>query len=168
MPFLTFICPCISSISLKYNQQDATFSRSIYFYKFLYMFQVVPPPIIRSTKLYTQRQVLSNKYCCLLLSWMWCNYVPSHPTCRAIYRNKEIEKTLHLLGCILGKQKMSYHALKFTYILGSLQWPSSGCFTRILVKYNIWIVTLRRLMSYIYGAPILDVSRSHTTTQHSR
>ena len=29
-------------------------------------------------------------------------------------------------------------------------------------------LTLRRLMSYIYGAPILDVSRSHTTTQHSR
>ena len=26
-------------------------------------------------------------------------------------------------------------------------------------------LTLRRLMSYIYGAPILDVSRSHTTTQ---
>jgi len=25
------------------------------------------------------------------------------------------------------------------------------------------ILTLRRLMSYIYGAPILDVSRSHTT-----
>ena len=30
------------------------------------------------------------------------------------------------------------------------------------------ILILRRLMSYIYGAPILDVSRSHTTTQHSR
>jgi len=30
------------------------------------------------------------------------------------------------------------------------------------------MLTLRRLMSYIYGAPILDVSRSHTTTQHSR
>ena len=29
-------------------------------------------------------------------------------------------------------------------------------------------LTLRRPMSYIYGAPILDVSRSHTTTQHSR
>jgi hypothetical protein len=29
-------------------------------------------------------------------------------------------------------------------------------------------LTLRRLMSYIYEAPILDVSRSHTTTQHSR
>jgi len=29
-------------------------------------------------------------------------------------------------------------------------------------------LTLRVLMSYIYGAPILDVSRSHTTTQHSR
>ena len=30
------------------------------------------------------------------------------------------------------------------------------------------ILTLRRLMSYIYGAPILDVSTSHTMTQHSR
>jgi len=30
------------------------------------------------------------------------------------------------------------------------------------------ILTLRRLMSYIYGAPIFDVSRSNTTTQHSR
>ena len=29
-------------------------------------------------------------------------------------------------------------------------------------------LTLRLLMSYIYGAPILDVSRSHTTTHHSR
>ena len=45
---------------LKCNQQDATFSRSIYFYKLLYMFQAVPPPIISSKKLYIQRQVLSN------------------------------------------------------------------------------------------------------------
>ena len=36
--------------------------------------------------------------------------------------------------------------------------------SRIRVK----LLTLRRLMSYIYGAPILYVSRSHTTTQHSR
>ena len=36
------------------------------------------------------------------------------------------------------------------------------------ISYEILALTLRRLMSYIYGAPILDVSRSHTTTQHSR
>jgi len=36
--------------------------------------------------------------------------------------------------------------------------------SRIRVKS----LTIRLLMSYIYGAPILDVSRSHTTTQHSR
>jgi len=36
--------------------------------------------------------------------------------------------------------------------------------SRIRVK----LLTFRRQMSYIYGAPILDVSRSHTTTQHSR
>jgi len=33
---------------------------------------------------------------------------------------------------------------------------------------EISCLTLRHLMSYIYGAPILDVSRSHTTTQDSR
>ena len=39
-------------------------------------------------------------------------------------------------------------------------------FSRIRVK----LLTFMLLMSYIYiyGAPILDVSRSHTTTQHSR
>ena len=36
--------------------------------------------------------------------------------------------------------------------------------SRIRVKS----LTLRLLMSYIYVAPILDVSRSHTTTQHIR
>ena len=36
--------------------------------------------------------------------------------------------------------------------------------SRIRVKS----LTLRLLMSYIYGAPILDVSRSHTMTHHSR
>jgi len=35
-------------------------------------------------------------------------------------------------------------------------------------EQNAVPLTLRWLMSYIYGAPILDVSRSHTTTQHSR
>jgi len=36
--------------------------------------------------------------------------------------------------------------------------------SRIRVK----LLTFRRLMPYTYGAPILDVSRSHTTTQHIR
>jgi len=35
-------------------------------------------------------------------------------------------------------------------------------------RIRVNLLTFSRLMSYIYGAPILDVSRSHTTTQHSR
>jgi hypothetical protein len=81
------------TISLKYNQKDATFSQSIYFYKLLYIFQAVPPPIIRSTKLYIQRQVLSNQHC--------CRHYLLQETCRAVYRNKQIEKMLHLVGCTL-------------------------------------------------------------------
>ena len=35
-------------------------------------------------------------------------------------------------------------------------------------RIRVKSLTLKLLMSYIYGTPILDVSRSHTTTQHSR
>ena len=35
-------------------------------------------------------------------------------------------------------------------------------------RIRVRLLTFRRLMSYIYGAPILDVFRSHTTTQPSR
>jgi len=39
-----------------------------------------------------------------------------------------------------------------------------------LSSIRVKLLTFRLLMSYkyIYSAPILDVSRSHTTTQHSR
>jgi len=37
-----------------------------------------------------------------------------------------------------------------------------------LSRIRVKSLTLRLLMSYTHGAPILDVSRSHTTTQHSR
>ena len=42
------------------------------------------------------------------------------------------------------------------------------CFGELWNCIYSWYLTLRQLMSYIYGAPILDISRSHTTTQHSR
>jgi len=38
----------------------------------------------------------------------------------------------------------------------------------VVTFQHVPILTLRSLTLYIYGAPILDVSRSHTTTQHSR
>ena len=119
----TFIYPCIASISLKDTQQDATFPRSIYFYKLLYMFQVVPPHIIRSKSVLaasgTVKPILlhaaswmrwklasipstigltiPDAICTVFCSWWWAEE-PSE-TCRAIYRNKWIEKTLHLVGC---------------------------------------------------------------------
>ena len=35
-------------------------------------------------------------------------------------------------------------------------------------RIGVKLLTFRLLISYVYGAPILDVSRSHATTQHSR
>ena len=53
--------------------------------------------------------------------------------------------------------------------LGLFNWPRAFTPTsEIQFLHQVLILTLRLLTSYIYGAPILDVSRSHTTTQHSR
>ena len=41
------------------------------------------------------------------------------------------------------------------------------CAKACIYASGVFGLTLRLLMSYIYGAPILDVSRSHTTTHHS-
>ena len=47
----------------------------IYFYKLLYMFRVVPPPIIRSTYNCIYRiWYLSSRYCYLSLSWRSWNW----------------------------------------------------------------------------------------------
>ena len=66
----------------------------------------------------------------------------------------------------------------FEPIIPACEWPQTHTLVRaatgigrlpvLLIIVLFLPLTLRRLMSYIYGAPILDVSRSHTTTQHSR
>ena len=42
---------------------------------------------------------IPDNVCTVLCSWWWVEELPE--TCRAIYRNKQIEKTLHLVGCTL-------------------------------------------------------------------
>ena len=62
------------------------------------------------------------------------------------------------------KQKLQHHCENF-------QVPRCSVIVTVgeLDKFKT-LLTVRLLMSYIYiyGAPILDVSRLHTTTQHSR
>jgi len=44
-------------ITLKYNQQETNVTQWYLLLQMLYMFQAVPPLIIRSSKLYTQHRV---------------------------------------------------------------------------------------------------------------
>ena len=66
-----------------------------------------------------------------------------------------------------------YDAVDFIYMMHicynpvNLYYVVSVC-TVFLVREHSCPLTLRSLTLYIYGAPILDVSRSHTTTQHCR
>jgi len=105
---------------------------------------------------------------------------------RTGYRNLELKyiqlgsmrsirkaKIITLPLCIVGKRH-GFNLLKINplnpelnpicYLLALLGAHHFLHVSRIRVK----LLTFRLLMSYIYGAPILDVSRSHTTTQHSR
>jgi len=66
---------------------------------------------------------------------------------------------------IIGPVQDGDKTRTFVNTTTDLRFPHKG---RIFLPFVQILLTLRRLMSYIYGAPILDVSRSHTTTQHSR
>ena len=74
----------------------------------------------------------------------------------------------------VGSQRHNKNKVEFKKALtcqyNDHQLPEDGIIRniQIIIRIQYTALTLRRLMSYIYGAPILDVSRSHTTTQHSR
>ena len=82
--------------------------------------------------------------------------------------NIELNPICHLLALLGAHYILHINPLKpelnpICYLLALLAHNFLHV-SRIRVKS----LTIRLLMSYIYGAPILDVSRSHTTTQHSR
>jgi len=72
----------------------------------------------------------------------------------------------HLAGGRTVFNPLNTELNSICYLLALLRAHHFLHVSRIRVK----LLTFRLLMSYIYiyGAPILDVSRSHTTTQHSR
>ena len=80
--------------------------------------------------------------------------------------------------CLYAKKNNNVETFKFITIINPLN-PELNpiCYLLALLgahyflhvsRIRVKLLTFRLLMSYIYGAPILDVSRSHTTTQHSR
>jgi len=109
--------------------------------------------------------------------------VPLHPNQQAYQAGKSVETVLHQLVVwvekVLDQQQTAlgvfldiegvFNPLNpklnpICYLLALLGAHHFLHVSRIRLKS----LNLRRLMSYIHGAPILDVSRSHTTTHHSR
>ena len=68
------------------------------------------------------------------------------------------------LFCVIVFNPLKPELNSICYLLALLGAHHFLHVSRIRVK----LLTFRLLLSYIYGATILDVSRSHTTTQHSR
>ena len=99
---------------------------------------------------------------------LWKRDVKCH-----IYNPVSLVTVLNLVNLV---NKHPFHSLKthfnplnpelnpICYLLALLGAHHFLHVTRIRVKS----LTFRLLMSYVYGAPTLDVSRSHTTTQHGR
>ena len=98
--------------------------------------------------------------------------------------NTELNPISHLLALlgahtILHISRIKVNVLEYKYKFNPLNSELNPicCLLALLAHHFLHVtrirvksLTLRLLMSYIYiyGAPILDVSRSHTTTQHSR
>jgi len=104
--------------------------------------------------------------------WSWEFVLPAEPSLNNVNTvhilNGEIATFMYFPASTEVVCKVSVNPLKselnpICYLLALLGGHHFLHVSRIRVK----LLTLRWLMSYTYGAPILDVSRSHTT-QHSR
>jgi len=95
----------------------------------------------------------------------YLNYTPMSGTLHA-FMTSSIKLWKHIMEYIATLNWIYIYIYIYIYIWEMFnQWNYSV----IKIKWKaVVILTFRRLMLYIYGAPILDVSRSHTTTQHSR
>jgi len=94
------------------------------------------------------------------------------------YSKTVLTKTFTVKNCVLPPSEAQRSTWDIPDILNPLN-PELNpiCYLLALLgahhflhvsRIRVKLLTFRWLMSYIYGAPILDVSRSHTTTQHSR
>jgi len=124
-----------------------------------------------------QLYVVSIHMCDLLCSiTLGLQYSPTNEMWRNTMGFENTKSSYVLKNCNLFVNKM-YSWKKGTKYLNPLN-PELNpiCYLLALLAHHFLHVsrirlkslTLRLLMSYLYGAPILDVSRSHTTTQHSR
>jgi len=112
-------------------------------------------------------------------------YLPSVPSLHVTGLPSSLPPETSWSRTVVGKLTVSalyilWSPCLWEFVVTSCPWPDASRHT--IAHYSLQItfdiilpfvctdhdLTLRWLMSYIYGAPILDVSRSHTTTQHSR
>ena len=102
------------------------------------------------------------------------DYKECYSVCIGNDHSRDLERVLQSVYCFRTLSSLSYcpetlnplnpELNPICYILALLGAHHFLHVSRIRVK----LLTFRLLMPYIYGAPILDVSRSHTTTQRSR
>jgi len=125
-----------------------------------------------------------------------CIMMEQHDVVRFLWAKDMAAKNIHKeMLCMYGEHCLSRQALPLVWPSKTIPFGGNAfltmtrfkplkpelnpiCYLLALLAHHFLNVsrirvkslTFRRLMSYIYiyGAPILDVSRSHTTTQHSR
>jgi len=101
--------------------------------------------------------------------WRICAYTHTHTHTHTPYCVQTVyELPLLPNGTASETCLRKLGAVRSVHWIGVQAWRWLGEYLTVDKTFYNLFLTLRRLMSYIYGAPILDVSRSHTTTQHSR
>ena len=125
--------------------QNGNFTTTKDFVRSLPVFHLTVSQFLRNSpqQLKCQQTCMWPDYCAAVGS-LGCRLFKTYDTCFINPLNPELNPICYLLA-LLG----AHHFLHVSSI-------------------RVKLLTFKRLMSYIYGALILDVSRSHKTTQHSR
>jgi len=104
----------------------------------------------------------ANKYFNIFSNRVYVYFLYLYQVMQQSVYSKQLK--IYYIERICGIKPLNPELNPICYLLALLGLHNFLHVSRIRVKS----LTLRLLMSYIYGAPILGVSRSHTMTQHSR
>ena len=95
-------------------------------------------------------------------------YTSPLPHTRYMPRPSHYSQFDHPNNTELGVKIIQFHPLPYYLVPLRPKYSPQHPILKQNKRFTYFNLTLRSLTLYIYGAPILGVSRSHTTTQHSR
>jgi hypothetical protein len=105
---------------------------------------------------------ITDAVCTVLCSWLWAEKPPE--TCIAIYRNKYIKRTLHLVGFTSEILHIKLHNLDFIIFCHYSDWATLAILYLTNFHFTVLLSKSVRRMAYVINLSIIPSYYTYNLT----